>query len=313
MFNMEPKEIAQSLQVKTSIMQTMYEGIIATKRNGTILDINRSALEMLGITRTPSCLTGRPIQEFVTPASFFMPCKENENAPNVNDELMTCNGETFIATRVKMTNEGGVLGTVVSLRKRDNITTLTTQLAQVQHYLDNLRVIRHEHKNQLSTLSGLLQIGESKKALELLESTNSKRQALIDLVTQVFKPRIIAGLLLGKISRAEELGLILDIDPMSALNGDDWAIKEDELSALLGNILDNAFESSIKNPNSNKMISLFINDQGEELIVTVTDNGIGFEGRDPEDLIARGKSSKKEEGHGIGLYLFLNFTFSLYI
>lgn len=308
MFNMEPKEIAQSLQIKTSIMQTMYEGIIATKNNGTILNINRSAIEMLGITKDPSHLTGRSIQEFVTPAGFFMPCKENENIPDVNDELMTCNGETFIATRVKMSDENGVLGTVVSLRKRDNITTLTTQLAQVQHYLDNLRVIRHEHNNQLSTLSGLLQIGEYQKALELLESTNNKRQGLIDLVSQIFKPRIIAGLLLGKISRAEELGLTLEIDPMSALDGGDWKIKEDELCALLGNVLDNAFESSIKNPGSNKIISLFINDRSQELILVVSDNGIGFEGRDPEELITRGVSSKKEEGHGIGLHLVSNYV-----
>lgn len=303
MFNMEPGEIAQSLQIKTSIMQTMYEGIVATNNDGSILSINRSALEMLGITHAPETLTGRFLQDFVTPASFFIPCKENEHVADVSDEIMTCNGETFIATRVKMTNDSGILGTVVSLRKRDNITTLTTQLAQVQHYLDNLRVMRHEHNNQLSTISGLLQIGENQKALELLESTNSKRQALIDLVTQIFKPKIIAGLLLGKICRAEELGLTLEIDPMSALVGGDWPIKEDELSALLGNVLDNAFESSIKNPDSNKIISLFMNDSTEELIVQVSDNGIGFQGEDPEDLITRGVSSKKEAGHGIGLYL----------
>ena len=303
MFNMEPGEIAQSLQIKNSIMQTMYEGIIATKSDGTILNINRSALNMLGITRTPSSLSGRAIQEFITPVSFFLPCKENKNAPDVNDEIITCNGETFIATRKKMVNESKVIGTVVSLRKRDDITTLTTQLAQVQHYLDNLRVIRHEHNNQLSTISGLLQIGEHEKALELLESTNSKRQALIDFITQIFQPKIIAGLLLGKISRAEELGLTLDIDAMSALDGKGWPIKEDELSALLGNVLDNAFESSIRNPDSNKIISLFLNDQGEELIIEVSDNGIGFEGRDPDELLMRGVSSKNKEGHGIGLYL----------
>lgn len=304
MFNMEPGEIAQSLQIKKSVMQTMYEGIIATQNDGTILSINRSAMKMLGITSPRAHIDGRPIQAFVSPASFFVPNSTSAHLSDLNDEIITCNGDTFIATRVHMVDENNeIVGYVVSLRRRDDITTLTTQLAQVQHYVDNLRVIRHEHNNQLSTLSGLLQIGEYDKALELLNNTNSKRQALIDFINQLVKPRIIAGLLLGKICRAEELGLTLNIDTMSALDGDQMPIQEDELSALLGNLLDNAFESSIRNPESNKIITLFLNDRGEELIIDVTDNGVGFEGRSPEALLQRGVSSKHEEGHGIGLYL----------
>jgi len=303
MFNMEPRDIAQTLQIKKSVMQSMYEGVIATNRDGTILSINKSALNMLNITQLPEQLLGRSIQEYITPAIFFLPCKETEVAPDVNDEIITCNGESFIATRVKMISENAIIGSVVSLRKRDDITTLTTQLAQVQHYIDNLRVIRHEHNNQLSTISGLLQIGEYDQALLILESTNSKQQALIDFVTQIFKPKIIAGLLLGKISRAEELGLRLDIDTMSGLDGGCWPIREDELSAVLGNLLDNAFESTIRNPNSNKTVSLFLTDQGEELIIEVNDNGIGFQNNDPLILLKRGVTSKNEGGHGIGLYL----------
>ncbi|MDB1125108.1 ATP-binding protein [Vibrio algarum] len=303
MFNMEPQEIAQTLQIKKSVMQSMYEGLIATTRDGTVLSINKSALKMLGIAKSQEELKGRSIQEFVTPATFFLSSKKVEAVQDVADEIITCNGENFIATRVKMTNNDEIMGSVVSLRRQDDITTLTTQLAQAQHYLDNLRVIRHEHDNKLSTLCGLLQIGAYDKALQILENTHSKQQAIIDSVTNAIKSRVIAGLLLGKISRAEELDLKLELDPMSALVGDNWPINEEELSTMIGNLLDNAFESTILNTQSNKIISLLINDIGSELIVVVSDNGTGFGNNDPLNLLRRGMTSKTEKGHGIGLHL----------
>ncbi len=308
MFDMEPVEIAQSLQIKDSVMQSMHEGIIAISRDGNILNINRSALSMLSISHMASYLKGRSIQEYVTPVNFFLPCREDEEAPDVYDEVIVCNGESFIATRVKMLSADMVVGSIVSLRRQDDITTLTTKLAQVQHYVDNLRVLRHEHNNQLSTISGLLQIGAYNKALELLENTSKKQQDFIDFVTQMFKPKIVAGLLLGKISRAEELGLRLEIDNISGLDGADWPINQEELSTLLGNLLDNAFEATIKNPESNKVVSLFLTDQGDELIIEVSDNGIGFQGKEPEDLLIKGVTSKDEDGHGIGLYLVTQYV-----
>jgi two-component system cit operon sensor histidine kinase CitA len=303
MFNMEPSEIARTLEMKKSIMASMYEGIIAIDNQGLILNINASAIEMLKINQDPDKLIDKPIDQYVTPADFFGAYNRETQLQDVRDEVITCNNDSFIATRVKMTNNNNIIGLIVSLRRRDDITALTTQLAQVQHYLDNLRVIRHEHNNQLSTICGLLQIKEYDTALDILESTSSKQQALIDFVTQRFKPKIITGLLLGKLSRAEELGLILEIDTMSELSGEDWQIKEDELCAMLGNLLDNAYEATIRHSASDKVISLFLTDKGDELVIQVIDHGIGFEGQDPHLLLQRGMTTKDAEGHGIGLYL----------
>lgn len=304
MFNMEPNEIAATLQLKRSVMESMYEGIVAVGINGEILNINKRALEMLGIVQSKDQVINQLANRFITPLNFFVPSAlVGEAEKKISDELVSCNGETFIANRVPMKNNGRTIGFVISLRQRDDIGSLTTKLTEAQHYIDNMRVLRHEHNNQLSTISGLIQIGEYEKALSVLESTNSEKQELIDYINKNIYPRTIAGLLLGKYSRAKELGLSLEFDPMSYFDGVASPIKDEELSAMLGNLLDNAFESTIKNPDSNKIVNLLISDQGEELIIVVSDNGIGFDVPNKDKFLGRGVTSKNEPGHGIGLYL----------
>ena len=304
MFNMEPNEIAATLQLKRSVMESMYEGIVAVSTKGTILNINKRASDMLGIVHSKEQTINQPANKFITPLDFFVPSMlEDQAEQNISDEVISCNGETFIANRVPMRSNGETIGFVVSLRQRDDIGALTTKLAQAQHYIDNMRVLHHEHNNQLSTISGLIQIGEYDKALSELESTNSEKQELIDYITKNFRPRTIAGLLLGKYSKAKELGLYLEFDPMSNYNGKDSSIKDEELSAMLGNLLDNAFESTIQNSESNKVVNLLISDQSDVLIIVVSDNGVGFKDDDNDKLLERGATSKDEPGHGIGLYL----------
>ncbi len=304
MFNMEPEEIAATLQLEKCVMESMYEGVVAVSKDGSILKINQRAVDMLGISEISQQIIARPSSEFITPVDFFMPLfPDGKMKENINDEVISCNGETFIATRVQMKNEDVGIGSVVSLRQQDDIGALTTKLAQAQHYIDNLRVLRHEHNNQLSAISGLIQIGEYDKALAELESTNSDKQELIYYITKTFQPKTIAGLLLGKYSRAKELGLHLEFDPMSSFSGQKSPLKEEELSAVLGNLLDNAFESSLKNPQNNKRINLLLSDQSEELVIVVSDNGVGIEQDNIDDLFRQGVTSKEGTEHGIGLYL----------
>lgn len=82
----------------------------------------------------------------------------------------------------------------------------------------------------------------------------------------------------------------------------------DELAAVLGNLLDNAFEATLKNPHSNKTISLLLTDNGAELVIEVADNGIGISADIAQTLFLKGVSSKNQEGHGIGLYLVHQFV-----
>ncbi|MGL4380542.1 MAG: ATP-binding protein [Vibrio sp.] len=313
MFNMEPEEIAMNLNLQQSILQSVYEGIVAISLEGKILSVNAKALNILGIAHQPSDLIGGNAQQFITPLYFFMgasPLGEwaPQNRTNQQDELISCNGETLVANRVPINSGQQQMGWVVSFRRRNDFNTLTSQLTQIRQHNDNLRVLSHEFANRLSTIGGLMQIGAYDEAIQTIRRETAQQQQLIDFITQAFHPKVIAGLLLGKYSRAKELGLYLEFDPLSHLHQEPWCMTSDELAAVLGNLLDNAFEATLKNPNSHKTIALLLTDNGEELVIEVADNGNGISADIAQTLFIKGVSSKNQAGHGIGLYLVHQFV-----
>ncbi|CAG9297425.1 ATP-binding protein [Celerinatantimonas diazotrophica] len=308
MFDMEPEEIAMSLHLQKSILQSIYEGTIAVSRQGEILSVNTKALNTLGIPHPPEFLIGQPIEEYVTPCEFFLGANafgkyESKTEELMQDELITCNGETLVANRVNIEDGDAHIGWVVSFRERNDFNALTSQISQIRQHNENLRVMSHEFANRLSVIGGLIQIGAYDQAISTIRQEAQQQQKLVDFIAKTFQSKVIAGLLLGKYTRAKELGLNLEFDPTCQLEQEPTCMTSNELAAILGNLLDNAFEATLKNPRSNKVITLLLTSSGEELVIEVADNGTGIAHDISETLFSKGVSSKNQPGHGIGLYL----------
>ena len=309
MNGMEPAEIALALHLQKSILKSVYEGVIAIDKLGKILTVNNTALELLGTAKTVSELKNRSIMEYITETQFFFRTPYEQN---LKDEIVSINGNTLIANRVAMFHQDVLVGWVVSFRRKDDINSLTAELTQIKQYTDNLRVMRHEHANKLSTISGLIEIGDYDEALALINSENNRKQQLIDFISSRIKCKQVAGLLLGKYARARELGLDLQFDPTCQLYRLNEQIDPSELSAVIGNLIDNAFEATLKNAESNKVISVLITDAGKELVIEVSDNGCGIDPDIADTIFTRGVTSKNNsEGHGIGLYLINRYVTNL--
>lgn len=303
MFNMEPEEIALSLRMESAILESVYEGVIALDHAGMIYSINQNARQMLGIQADTDDLRGQPIERFVVPFDFFMQPADSKTPDSVKDEIISMNGNYMIASRVACQLDGRKLGWVISFRRKDDIHTLSYQLSQVQQHAENLRVMRHEYANKLSTVAGLIQLGAYEDALQTIRQETSEQQQLVDFFITRFNNNRVAGLLLSKYIRAQELGLELILDPSCQMRK---ALPDnlgaDELTTILGNLLDNAYEATIQNPESNKEIHLLLTDAGNELVIEVTDNGTGINPTVANTLFERGVTTKKEEGHGYGMY-----------
>jgi len=306
MNGMEPFQIALALYLQKSILKSVYEGVIAIDRQGKILAINNTALAMLGTKKQAHELKNRSVLEYLSQTNFFF---QKPYSKNIKDEIVSFNGNTFIANRVAMIEEEHLIGWVVSFRRKDDINSLTAELTQIKQYTDNLRVLRHEHANKLSMISGLIEIGDCDSALLLINRENNRKQKVIDFISKNINNNQIAGLLLGKHTRSKELGLDLQFDPTCQLSELTDNIDASELSAVIGNLLDNAFEATLKNPQSNKVITLLLTDAGKELVVEVSDNGTGIDPEIADSIYTRGVTSKADnEGHGIGLYLINRYV-----
>jgi two-component system, CitB family, cit operon sensor histidine kinase CitA len=305
MMGMEPKEIARVLRQQEALFGAVFEGLLAVDPEGRITAINQNARKMLHISATPQQLIGCKVSKVVSPDHFFL----DQIGDNRQDELCTFNGLNTIANRAGIWSEESVFqGWVVSFRSQDDIHTLSAQLSQIKQYVENLRTVRHEHLNWMSTMSGLLQMKEFDRALEMVKTESSSHQVLIDMVRTAFSNRQIAALLFGKYHRARELGLSLHFIPGCQLGILPPTIGENELAAIIGNLLDNAFEASLKNPDGDKQVEIYLSDEGDDLILEVADHGCGIDPQLQDSLYKRGISSKNSDEHGIGLYLVATYV-----
>ncbi|UGA57461.1 ATP-binding protein [Vibrio sp. VB16] len=306
MNGMEPSEIALALHLQKSILSSVYEGVIAIDKAGYILAVNNTARELLGTEREIKYLKTRQIIEFVSQTQFFFQTPFDKN---IKDEIVSINGKTLIANRVAIFDGDILSGWVISFRHKNDINSLTAELSQIKLYTENLHVMRHEHANKLSTIGGLIGIGDSAAALRLINHESNMKQQLIDFISTRIQCRQVAGILLGKYSRARELGLELEFDPTCQLYHLNERIEPDELSAIIGNLIDNAYEATLNNPESNKKVSLLITDASHELVIEVADNGCGIPAELAADIFNRGVTSKMDsDGHGIGLYLINRYV-----
>lgn len=300
MLNMEPDDLLFNLQCKSAMLQALDEGVIAIDDSGHIRAINQFALQLLGLKKKEIDLLGTPVAQIISPANFFFP----RTTEAVKNQIIHCNGNTMIANRVPCRFNRKNLGFVISFRPKNDINTLAQQLSQMKSDTEQLRIMKHEYANKLSTIGGLIQIGAYDEALDILQQRSQQTQQMVDFFTKTFNNVTVAGLLLTKYVRAQEIGLHLEFDPACQLKK---ALPEsmdaDALITILGNLIDNAFEATLKNPASNKLIHLFLSDQGHELVIELTDNGLGISPSVASTLFERGVSTKAESGHGYGMYL----------
>lgn len=306
MLGMEPEEITQLVLVQKGIFEAVFEGVIAVNTQGQIININSNARKMLSLSKPLGQLTGTFVSEHISPADFFITDLETTK----HDVIGEFNGLNVIANRVAIRDGEHLVGAVISFRSQNDIESLNSQLTQVRQYIENLRTLRHEHLNWMSTLSGLLQMKEYDQALALIKGESESQQQLIDTLRGQFFDKQVAGLLFGKHHRAKELGLQLKFIVGSQLHELLDSLNSTEFCAILGNLLDNAFEASLKNNQGNKQVELYLSDEGKEIVIEVADQGCGFPSEMQDKWFERGVTTKTDvtDGHGIGLYLVASYV-----
>ena len=306
MLGMEPKQIARVVRQQDALFSSVYEGLIAVDLDGCITAINRSARKMLGLPSPGRQWLGKPIDEVVNPSDFFT----QQIAEQRQDAMVNFNGLSVIANREAIRSGDELLGAIISFRSKDEIATLNAQLTQIKQYVESLRTLRHEHLNWMSTINGLLQMKEYDRVLEMVQGESQAQQQLIDDLRGAFADRQVAGLLFGKVQRARELGLKMTIVPGSQLHQLPEGLDSTEFAAIVGNLLDNAFEASLRTQQGNKVVELYLSDEGDDVIIEVADQGCGVPEALREKIFEQGVSTRTDEPgeHGIGLYLIASYV-----
>lgn len=300
MFGLEPDEIATMYVERTETFNSMHDGIIAINQDLMITIFNQKACEILGVNLEPSKCIGKRIDE-VLPDTRLPEIVYSEKP--VYDQEIFVNNHSILSNRIPIFVDGKIVGAVAVFKDLTAFKKMAEELTGVKAYVQALRVQTHEYKNKLHTIAGLLHLGHSKQALEYLSQVSSEH----DTVTKFLNERIynenISGLLLGKIIRGKELGITVTIDKESRFTKIPEKLDYHDFVLLLGNLIENAFDSLIMSNKEDKQIHLSIDDRDDVLAIEVSDNGIGMTKEIQSQIFERGFSTKEKENRGIGLYL----------
>ena len=162
---------------------------------------------------------------------------------------------------------------------------------------DKLRMDRHDYLNHLQIVYGLMELEEYDEMNSYLRKVY-KELLKTGKAVKTSKPAINA-LLAAKMAEAEAQDIEFQVDVKSDLKNlviEDW-----ELCKVLSNLIDNAMKALEESEGDEKKLRVQITETPERYIFSVDDNGPKIPEDIRDNIFKRGFSTKKGEGHGMGL------------
>lgn len=301
LFGLEPEEITHLLIQKETILQSTHEGIIALNPDGMITMMNSSAQHLFfDKPITSNRYLGKMIKE-ISPTPHLSELL-NDVDGLVDKEIVIGKNIVFINT-VPIYFEQTFMGTVSTFRNKTEIELLTRELTRIKQYANALRAQTHEFSNKLHMILGLLQLGKKEEVIDFIQKESNLQKNWIRILIRKVADPLVSGILLGKLNQANESGVELAIHPDSILKGNLSEKKSEALLTAIGNLIDNAMDAVKNKPATNRKISIFFTDIGDDIIFEIEDSGEGIHMELSRKVFEQGYTSKAGMNRGFGLAL----------
>jgi two-component system sensor histidine kinase DctS len=293
----EPESFADLLIRRNEVLDNLEEGLLAVDISGKVTVCTQTACKLYNLP--PHNYEGRDIRELGI-------CNElldilQTKTPVYN--LQQSSGKNNLLTDlVPMKEKSKMTGAVAIIRDHTAYTNMAEELTGFRFVVEALRSNMHNFKNELHVILGMLQLGETKLAIDYITRFNSIQTSQSCILKNI-QNKTIAALILGKTNEAKEQGVDLFVDESSILQRHNPYLNVSQLTVLLGNILENSIEAT-KTRNDGGEIRLYIKSGNDCIKINVDDNGCGIPNEIQDRLFTRGFTTKSEnsQNHGIGLY-----------
>jgi len=294
---LEPEQLTELVREQEVVLHGISDGVVGTDAHGVVTVVNAEARRLLGLDDG----IGRPVDTLGMTPRLLDVLRAADGIP----VAATTGDRVVVAVSRRVVRDGRDLGTVMSVRDRTDIETLTRELDAVRSMSTALRAQRHEFANRLHLLDGLLRQGRAEQALEYIEQILGSgplgeqlegADALADPYLHAF--------LAAKAAHAREQGVTL------VLGENTWVHSTlrvpVDVTTVLGNLLDNAVEAARTSAHSPAEVEVELIEDGPDLHVSVADTGAGVDPGLP-DVFAEGATTHPEPavpgGRGMGLAL----------
>lgn len=295
----EPEDLHRLMVQRAEIWNALEEGVMAIDENERIIYLNTAAKQMLELPADEA--VGQPLHQ-IYPASTLDRVLHSGKA-EYNVPLKSLVHVKILADRMPIVKDGHTVGAVAIFRNRTEMVRLAEDLTGVNHVVEALRANTHEFMNKLHVILGLLQLEEYKEAERyVLELTKVRAQSMGGITGRIQEPAV-AALLIGKLSRAQELRVVFRLDPSSHFPHGSRCLPTDAMISVLGNLIENAFDS-FKHvaDGAVREVEVCIQEEAQGLLICVEDTGCGIPPKVRQRMFEQGFSTKGE-GRGTGLAL----------
>lgn len=301
----EPSHIARLLIEREEIFDSLEEGLVAINKEGKIILANKSALSMLNTNSIDIRQKGP--EEILPQINLMDTIKTGIPANNLSTIIYN---RDIIYDKLPIKDKTNIIGALLVMRNRTEMKQLAQQLTGVNHFIDSLRANNHEFMNKLHVILGLLQIGAIKDAENYITDLSNRQATIINTITERIENRRIAALLLGKISRGNELNIKVKLLPNSYLPSHSKFLSTDSLVTIIGNLIENAMDAincEKQDDQEQEEISILIFEDDNNLIISVDDTGVGMSDEVIEK-VKKERFSTKGSGRGTGMTLIRNIV-----
>jgi two-component system CitB family sensor kinase len=303
---LQPSEMAELIRGQAAVLHGIDEGVLAVDTDWKMTFVNDEACRLLEVENEP----GEPVEKIGLTPRVLDVFKSAESTPT----LATVGDRIVVLSARHVTREGRELGTVLVVRDRTDVESLTRQLDAVQLMSTVLRAQRHEFANRLHLLNGLLHSGHVDEAAQYVEEllgSGPLGSAIPGI--EAIRDAFLQAFLAAKSAAAREAGVTLTIGENTWVPGR-LALPVD-VTTVLGNLLDNAIYAARTGASETKVVEVELLQDDSTLHITVADTGDGVPPDFVEHVFTEGKSTKPDSGipggRGIGMALSRQITRAL--
>ncbi|MCP8969930.1 DcuS/MalK family sensor histidine kinase [Ectobacillus ponti] len=297
LLGLEPFAIARLLEERSSMLQSVREGIIAIDQEGKITLVNRAARKLFQKAGLKGDPMGLKIEDYLPDTRLTRILQSGQTEL---DQEQNLHGVTILVNRVPVVVNQQPVGAIATFRDKTEVQLLAEQLTGVRNYADALRAQAHEFMNKLHVILGLVRTEQYETLARYVNETVNHRETEMGFVTKKVEDPVLAGFLIGKLSFARESGASLSFACSNALPKPANPEITHELITIIGNLIHNAMEAIVDSPV--KKVELKLDYAEDILTIEVRDTGVGMTEDIQNKILDKGFSTKGD-GRGIGLYL----------
>lgn len=171
----------------------------------------------------------------------------------------------------------------------------------ISKLLEDVRRRQHNFKNHLNTVYSLILVSDEKNLKETITRYMDSLNISLENMEKVLQINniVVTAIIYNKINEAAKNS----IEFKYVIQGDTkFPFKDYELSELLNNLLDNAFEAVLDLGCTSKKVFLNIGQFDGECVIEIGNTGERIEFNDIGKIFNAGYTTKRGEDRGYGLY-----------